>query len=189
MEIDHNFLEQSLNGTYENIDRTVCVVYADSSFFQVNDTRFERNLTDQIISYSLGGKLQDDTGGNDAEFNPIEPSNLPKRYPDRKPCDDRDHAATGSERERVRELCIENSYPFQFNFSRNSSNDPPEMEVNDYYFQKDECVYWDMASFKWNNEGLLSKFSDYRTSHTCVYGLCWIDFRGMGSSTFHMIFI
>ena len=139
MTIDHEFLEQSLNGTYENIERTVCVVYAETSFFQVNDTSFERNLTDQIISYSLGGKLQDDTGGslggNDAEFKPIELSNLPIRDPDNDL------------------VTIENSYPFLFNFSRNSSNDPPGMEILDYYFPKDECVFWDMDTFRWNDEG------------------------------------
>ena len=139
MTIDHEFLEQSLNGTYENIERTVCVVYAEPSFFQVNETRFQRNLTDQIISYSLGGKLQDDTGGSlggsDAEFKPIELSNLPIRDPDNDL------------------VTIENSYPFLFNFSRNSSNDPPGMEILDYYFPRDECVFWDMDTFRWNDEG------------------------------------
>ena len=141
MTIDHDFLEQSLNGTYENIERTVCVVYAEPSFFQVNETRFQRNLTDQIISYSLGGKLQDDTGGslggNDAGFKPIELSNLPVRYPDEP------------------ELNISNSYPFQFYFQRNSSNDPPGMDIFDHYFPRDECVYWDMTRFRWNDEGTL----------------------------------
>ena len=145
MTIDHEFLEQSLNGTYDSIDRTVCVVYAENSFFQVNDTRFERNLTDQIISYSLGGKkVQDDTGvslgGNDATFIPIEPSNLPIRYPDR-------------------ELSFENSYPFRFNFSRSSAFDPPGMKTYDFYFPRDECVYWDLNELRWNNTGTLFDLS------------------------------
>jgi len=146
MTIDHDFLEQSLNGTYENIERTVCVVYAEPSFFQVNETRFQRDLTDQIISYSLGGKLQDDTdgslGGNDAGFKPIEPSNLPLLYPDRDICIDSNR-------------CIDNYYPFLFKFSRNSSNDPPGMDIFDHYFPRDECVYWDMTRFRWNDEGPL----------------------------------
>ena len=163
MIIDHNFLEQSLNGTYDDIDRTICVVYAESSFFQVEESIFERNLTDQIISYSLGGKkVQGDTGdtlgGNDAEFVPIEPSNLPIRYPDR-------------------ELSIENSYPFTFNFSRNSSFDPPGMETFDYYFPKDECVYWDMTDLRWNNTGTLSENSPttHSKSSSGWKGVGWIE--------------